>query len=367
MKRFIAVVLLISPLILAAQLPLPPNSDIQKSEVSQYMGLVKVTVKYSSPSVRGRKIWDNIVSYGLTNFNAGKSSSQNPSPWRAGANENTTIAFSHDVQVEGQALNAGTYGLHMIPGAGSWVVIFSRNSSSWGSFYYDPEEDALRVTVKPVKSEFTEWLEYHFTERLQNSSTIELRWENVGVPVRLAVPNGDQLYVEELRKQFQGNMGPQGSQFAVWQTWVEAANFCASRKIALDEAQGWLDTYINRGRRYFTLFEAKANLLTAMGKDQEATALMKQAVQLPDATMRQLNTYGNTLLSLRRTNDAIEVFTISNNRYSNDAGSIIGLYRCYTAMGDKEKAAKYGKEAIRVEADPVKKAAIEDEVKKSMK
>jgi hypothetical protein len=317
------------------------------------MGLVKVSVTYSSPHVNGREIWGNVVSYGLTNFNVGKSSAQNPSPWRAGANENTTITFSHDLLVEGQSIKAGTYGLHMIPGEDDWVVIFSRNSNSWGSFYYDPAEDVLRVTVKPVNPEFTEWLMYYFTDRLQNSCTMQLRWENVAVPVKFSVPNGDELYVDQLRAQFQGNMGPQGSQFAVWQTWVEAANFCASRKVALAEAQGWLDVFINRGNRYFTLFEAKANLLTSMGKDLDAAALMKQAVQLPDATMRQLNAYGNKLLERQQARDAIEVFTISNSRYPGDVGSLMGLYHCYVALGDQPKAAKYAKEIEKI-GKPVK-------------
>ncbi len=367
MKKIIVALLLVSPPFIFAQLPLPPNSDIQKSEVTQFMGLVKVTVQYSSPRVNNRQIWGNVVQFGLTNFNVAKSSAQNPSPWRAGANENTTITFSYDVLVQGQPLKAGTYGLHMIPGEKDWVVIFSRNSNSWGSFYYDPSEDALRATVKPMKAEFTEWLTYEFTDKLQNSCTMQLRWETVAVPIKLSVPNGDDLYVEQLRKNSQGNMGPQGSQFAVWQTWVEAANFCANRKVALAEAQSWLDTYINRGARYFTLFEAKANLLAAMEKDSDASALMKQAVYLPDATRRQLNAYGNALLDRQRASDAIEVFTVSSGRFPDDATSLVGLYLGYTALGDRAKAAKFGRKALEVEKDPKRKADIEEKIKSSAK
>jgi Protein of unknown function (DUF2911). len=110
-----------------AQMTLPPNGNNQKSEVSQYLGLVKVTIVYSSPDVAGREIWGKIVPYGLTE--------QNPLPWRAGANENTTISFSHDVDVEGKPIKAGTYGLHMIPGQEEWTIIFSNNIVGMGKFF----------------------------------------------------------------------------------------------------------------------------------------------------------------------------------------------------------------------------------------
>ena len=85
-----------------------------------------------------------------------------PIPWRGGANENTTISFSTDVTIEGKPLAAGTYGLHFIPAEKEWIVIFSKNFTSWGSFSYDPKEDALRVTVKPQTAEMEEYLKYEF-------------------------------------------------------------------------------------------------------------------------------------------------------------------------------------------------------------
>src|SRR5881409_3699579 len=108
-----------------SQMTLPPSGNNQKSEVTQYMGLVKATIAYYSPDVAGREIWGKVVPYGMTNFNTFKSTETNPSPWRAGANENTVITFSNDVEVEGKPLKAGSYGLHIVPGNDNAVVIFS--------------------------------------------------------------------------------------------------------------------------------------------------------------------------------------------------------------------------------------------------
>ena len=102
----------------------------QRGTVSQRIGLTDITITYHRPAVGGREIWGKTVPYGKV--------------WRAGANENTTITFSDDVSVEGKPLAAGTYGLHAIPDKDQWTVIFSKNSTSWGSFSYDEKEDALR-------------------------------------------------------------------------------------------------------------------------------------------------------------------------------------------------------------------------------
>ena len=107
----------------------------QLSEVKQRIGYTDITIVYHSPYVNGRKIWGELVPYGKV--------------WRAGANENTTISFTDDVSINGSPLPAGTYGLHMIPGESEWTVIFSKDHTSWGSFFYNEKEDALRVKTKP--------------------------------------------------------------------------------------------------------------------------------------------------------------------------------------------------------------------------
>jgi len=347
----------------SAQLELPPNGEIQRSEVTQFMGLVKVTVNYSSPQVRGREIWGKLVPYGTTNFNVGKSTDQNPSPWRAGANQNTTITFSHDVQVEGKALRAGTYGLHMIPGQDEWVVIISNNSTSWGSYFYTPAEDAMRVTVKPLRSAFKEWLTYEFTNRLQNSSTLLMTWDQISVPLVITIPDGDEIYFQRISEQFQGAMGPQGHQFAVWQNWVQAANFCASKKFHLDVAMSWLDVYFKRGARYYTLLQAKSNLLVAMGKQTEADAVMKEAIKLPDAGPNQLAAYGRELLSRNLNKEAMEVFVLNVDRNPHHVGALMMLAVGHSAAGDTKKASKFAHKAFDEEKDESQRKRIESAIK----
>ena len=155
-----------------------------KASVLQRIGTdTDITIEYSRPGIKGRKVWGDLVPFGLAPGN--KYSKDKPFPWRAGANENTTILFSKDVQVEGQKLPAGKYGLHMIPGEKEWIVIFSKNNSSWGSFAYNQDEDALRVTVVPVKAPQQEWLVYGFDELAGVSATAFLHWELVKVPFKI--------------------------------------------------------------------------------------------------------------------------------------------------------------------------------------
>ncbi len=161
----------------------------QRAAVSQRIGITDITVSYHRPLVSGRKVWGGLVPYGQV--------------WRAGANENTTIEFSTPVSVEGQPLPKGIYGLHMLPGADSWTVIFSKNSSSWGSFTYNQAEDALRVTVKPQPTEMHEALVYDFDHVKPASAVVRLEWEKVAVPFEVAV-NETEVTLASLRDEMRG-------------------------------------------------------------------------------------------------------------------------------------------------------------------
>ena len=96
-------------------------------------------------------------------------------------------------------MKAGTYGLHMIPGTEDWTIIFSNSATAWGSFFYTPTDDVLRVTVKAAPCEYNEFLTYEFTDRLQNSATVKLKWEKLAVPFKINVSNGDDPYIKKLR------------------------------------------------------------------------------------------------------------------------------------------------------------------------
>ena len=159
-----------------------------KASVSQTLGAdTEVTIGYSRPGVKERKIWGELVPYGLAPGN--QYSKDKPCPWRAGANENTTIEFSKDVLINGKKLAAGKYSIHMIPAKTDWIVIFNTKNDAWGSYSYNKAEDALRVTVKPVKAPHQEWLLFGFEKLDGNSATAFLHWEMLKVPFQIKLAN----------------------------------------------------------------------------------------------------------------------------------------------------------------------------------
>src|SRR4029077_4807079 len=169
------------------QLNLPRDS--QRASVTQRIGVTDITVNYHRPLVKGRTIWGKVVPYGQV--------------WRAGANENTTVTFTDPVSVEGQALDKGTYGLHMIPNQDQWTVIFSKVNTAWGSFTYKESEDALRIAVKPEATEFREALAYDIDQPTENSAVVTMRWEKVAVPFKVRLDVNSIVQVS-LRKQLRG-------------------------------------------------------------------------------------------------------------------------------------------------------------------
>ena len=156
------------------------------ASVSQTLGIdTVISIDYSRPGVKERKIWGDLVPYGLTPGN--KYSKEKPFPWRAGANEKTTIEISKDVLVDGGALPAGKYSIHMIPSEKDWIVIFNKANEGWGSYDYDQAQDALRVTVTPVEAAFQEWLRFGFDDLAGTSAVAFLQWEKLKVPFTIAV------------------------------------------------------------------------------------------------------------------------------------------------------------------------------------
>jgi uncharacterized protein YuzE len=155
-----------------------------KATISQRVGVdTDIVIDYSRPGVKGRTIWGELVPYGL--FPGNKYSNEKPFPWRAGANENTTISFNHDVKIEGKAIPAGKYSIHMIAGKSEFKIMFNKVNDEWGSYKYDASKDALVITVKPVSSAHTEWLEFGFEDLSDTGATVYLQWEKLKIPFKL--------------------------------------------------------------------------------------------------------------------------------------------------------------------------------------
>jgi len=345
-------------------LTLPPSGNNQKASVTQFIGPVKVTIDYSSPAVhaangqdRRGQIWGKLVPYGTADlgFNGGKQS-----PWRGGANENTVFAISDPVVVEGKELPAGRYGVHFIPGQEEWTVIFSRNANQWGSFFYDPADDALRVNVKPSKHEYREWLAYEFTVRKPTEARMELQWEDLAVPMNLKVENTNDIYVSRLQKELTS-----ASAFDA-RAYDAAAQFCVQANTHLDQGLKWADTAINLpfvGEKTFATYSTKALVLTKMGRGQEAKAIMDDAIKLPGTTALEIHQYGRQLISMKRNKEALEVFKYNQER-NGDAWPVhVGLARGYAAVGDTKQALEHAQKALTQAPDALNKQSLEAMVK----
>jgi len=324
-------------------LSFPPNGDNEKSSVTQWVGPVSVTITYNSPNVhapngddRTGHIWGELVHYGLIDQGFGTSKA---APWRAGSNENTTITFSHPVKVEGKDIAAGTYGLFLeVAKDGPWTWIFSKNSTSWGSYFYNPAEDALKVQVNAVDAPYTEFLTYSFDERLPNSTTAFLQWEKKKVPFKIEVPNVNDLYVSMMRNELRSSPGFDSRNYSA------AAAFCARNKVNLDEALTWADAAMNPqtgGTEDFQGLATKALVLTAMGKGADASTIMDKAIKLPSARVSDIHQYGRTLQGMGQHQKALEVFQFNAKAHPEEKfTTFVGLARGYQGVGNKKEAIK---------------------------
>ena len=320
---------------------LPPSGNNMKSTVIQQLGLAKVKITYNSPDVAGREgqIWGQLVPYGTTDFVAQGFGTATAGPWRAGSNENTTIHFSHDVEVEGKKLAAGTYGLHMIPKEeGAWTLIFSNNHTQWGSYFYDEKEDALRVEVSPEEAPFREYLSYDFDERKTDQATIALRWEKLRVPFSVKVPNMTDLYLANMRRELQSTAG-----FS-WVGFQAAANYCVQQNTNLEEALEWADAAVSRpfiGTKNFGTLQTKAQVLTALNRMDEATEVMHEAMDM--GTDMQIYQMGAGLIQQNKNEEAMKVFQTAAKKFPDTWLSHAGLAAGHRVNGDAKTALKHYK------------------------
>lgn len=350
-------------------LTLPPSGDNQKSEVKQWIGPVQVTIRYNSPNVQGPngedrkgKIWGELVHYGFIDQGFGTSKA---APWRAGANENTTITFSHDVRIEGKDLPAGTYGFFIaVEKDAPWTLIFSKNYTSWGSYFYNEAEDALRVQATPTEAAYTEWLTYDFEDRQKSSAAAYLQWENKKVAFKIEIPNVNDIYLASLRNELRSSPGFDS------QNWMNAAQFCLNNKINLEEALTWADNAVSLpfiGRENFNSLSTKASILEALNRNAEAKATMDKAINHPTATMTDIHFYGRNLITREKYQEALEVFKLNRKKHPEDTfTTYVGLARGYSAVGDKKNAIKNWEIAIKNIPDNQKQflSTYEAEVKK---
>lgn len=302
----------------------------QRASVTQRIGLTDITVAYHRPAVGGREIWGKTVPNGKV--------------WRAGANENTTITFSDDVTVEGKPLAAGTYGLHMIPDANQWTIIFSKNSTSWGSFSYDEKEDALRVNVKPHAGEAFEQLTYTFDDVKPESAAATLRWEKLAVPFQIGV-DVKAVVLRSIKNELR-NVGG-----FTWAGYDEAANWCLDNNYNLEEALKWEDTSIQNESR-FENWETKSRILGTMGRKEDADKALTTAIEKANAV--QLYVYARGLQRQGNTKRAFELYPQVTKKDPSHWVSHLAMARVDSNKGDFPAASKELTQAISGAPDQTK-------------
>src|SRR5437016_2840849 len=298
----------------------PTELDIprvsQRASVTQRIGLTDITITYHRPAVGGREIWGKTIPYGKV--------------WRAGANENTTITFTDDVTVEGKPLAAGSYGLHTFPDKDQWTIIFSKNSTSWGSFSYDEKEDALRVSVKPHAAEPFETLTYTFDDVKPDSAVATLRWEKLAVPFQIGV-DVKAVVLRSIKNELRSVGG------FTWAGFDEAVNWCLDNNYELEQALKWEDQSIQNEERFENL-ETKSRVLKAMNRNDEADKVL--ALALDKASAIQLYVYARGLQRQGNAKRAFELYPLVPKKDTKAWIGHLATARIASNSGDFTTAAK---------------------------
>lgn len=328
-KIFFSIIFFTLTTAISAQLTLPASS--QEAEVTQRVGITDITIHYNRPSVKGREVWGVLVPYGFNDLGFGTSKS---APWRAGADYNTTIEFSHDVKIEGNDVKAGKYALFFaIEENGDVTGILSSNTTSWGSYHYDEKEDAVRfkTTTKDVEG-LTELLTYEFNTVDATSTVASLIWEKKEIPFKIEV-DVQAVVMEGIANDLRNPKGFQQS------TWDQAANYAFGAGDT-DKALEWVNASISGqffSKESFSNLSLKSQILAKQGKIQESTNFLDKAVAM--GTAREVYGAGTQLIG---TNNDMALSVLKNNVKKSKGAwpSNYGLARAYSAKGDYKNAIK---------------------------
>lgn len=351
MKKIISLLLIVVSFGEAkAQLSAPAHGNSVRGWVGERIGLTDVTINYGRPGVKGRegKVWGELVYEGFKDQGFG---SRKAAPWRAGANENTTIEFSTDVTIEGKSLPAGKYGLFVAYQPDVCTVIFSSATESWGSYFYEPAEDVLRVQVKPVKvDEMRERLTYQFTDQTDSTATIRLEWEYLAIPFKVGTKLHE-LQMASFERELKGEKGFDPHAL------VQVADYLLEHNTQLEDALA----YVNRatpGLAVFRVHLVKASILEQLGRKREADSM--EQVALSVGSERQIHSHARNLQRNNKMKEALDVFRYNYKKYPGTYVTTIGMARGYSGVGQLKDAEKYAKKALALAPDEANKKAVKE-------
>ena len=338
---FPLIISLLSAISSHAQMDVPPNGFNPKATISEEVGITSITITYSRPGVKGRegKIWGGVVADGFDHFNfidKGLSS-----PWRAGANAATTIAFEHDVKVEGKDLKAGKYALFMAMDVDHVTLIFSNQVDAWGSYNYQESDDILRVQVKPkVLDQSVEWLKYEFVEHQEKSCVIAMQWEHKSVPFRVEV-DVDKIVLARMREEFKGVKG------FISANRLHAALYCFDKEVNMAEALSWAQMAISGkpfGQSTFDAYDILAQGYEKLGRTQDADKTIDEGLCI--ASLDQFLNYASKLSRQKRSDRAIKIVHEARDKFGDSFDVNVGLSHAYSTKGDFRAALKYANKAL---------------------
>ena len=308
--------------------------------------MATIKIDYSRPSVissedidRTGKIWGELVPYDF-NFRTATSLGK-PIPWRAGANENTIVEFSHDAIVEGHPIKAGKYGLHIaIHEKEGAMIIFSNKADEWGSFSYDEKNDVLRVEVKTKIVSQTERLVYSFPHVNKVFAIVALDWEKKRIPFKVEFDIHG-IVLGNFREYLSDTTGIE------WKDYNQAARYCSDNNINFEEGMTWIEQSISIKKNYTNL-STKSALLSLQGNEDEAEQIKNAALEDPSATANDYYSYGTRLLRMKKPDKAMDIYQRLSKRWPDDWLAAHGLARGYSAMGNYKIALKYEIDALAI-------------------
>ncbi|HET9057602.1 MAG TPA: DUF2911 domain-containing protein [Chitinophagaceae bacterium] len=334
-------------------MPLPS----QKAFISQRIGLTDISMEYHRPSVNGRKIWGGLVPY---EFNSpGPTGSD--APWRTGANDNPIFSITHDIKIEGKDIKAGKYGFFVAVNENNTAtVVLSKDTRSWGSFFYDPKQDVLRVNVNTKTIPNVELLTFSFDEVKPESAILSLKWADKEIPVRIDV-DVDNIVINDFKEQFKNPVA-----FS-WHSRQLAATYLLGRKSNLSQALEWANQSIYglpggfTGEKNFVTLTTKESILFLMDSIPQSKETLAEALKVTNAgntALGAVNFYGRSLITAKRKEDALTVFTFMLKEWPNVPASKIGMGRALSANGNYKEALKYITEALAT-VPPAQKKTLE--------
>lgn len=242
-----------------AQIMTPQPSP--SSKLAQKVGLTDVTVEYSRPSMKGRKIFGDLVPYNEL--------------WRTGANANTTITFSDDVTIDGQTLKAGSYAIFAKPGESSWEVVFYTDTSNWGiPGEWDESKVAARTTVEVSNMEMdVETFTITIDDLTNNSAVLGFLWEKTYAGVKFDVPTA-----EKAVKSIETVMnGPSANDY------YAAASYYYEEGKDLNKAKEWIDKAVSMNDKAFWMTRRQSLIYAKMGNKKGAIEAAKKSLAVAEA------------------------------------------------------------------------------------